>query len=80
MRRIKGFHFSRKKLGSMKVRITTHLDHDIITTVRELAEDSGSKYQTILNHILRDSLFGHKKGLLARLDRLERKVFRKRAA
>ena len=42
-----------------------------------MAEDSGGKYQTILNQVLRNQLFGEKEGVLTRIERLERAVFKK---
>lgn len=74
MKRIKGPVISKNELREAKVRITTYLDEDIIKVLRELAEDSGSKYQTILNQILRDYFFGKREGLVARLERLEQKI------
>lgn len=75
MKRIKGPKISRSELGLPKVRITTHLDKDVLDEIRALADNSGSKYQAILNQILRDYLFGQKDGLVARIDRLEKAVF-----
>lgn len=63
-----------------KIRITTHIDDEVITTLRQLARDSGSKYQTVLNQLLRQALFDEDKGLLARVAKLEKAVFKKRAA
>lgn len=60
-----------------KVRITTYLDDDILKLLHQMAEDSGGKYQTILNQMLRNQLFGEKEGILARIERLERAVFKK---
>ena len=61
-----------------KVRITTYLDEDILNLLHQMAEDSGGKYQTILNQVLRNQLFGKKEGVLARIERLEKAVFEKR--
>lgn len=74
MKRVKRPVISKNELREAKVRITTYLDEDIIKVLRELAEDSGSKYQTILNQILRDYFFGKREGLVARLERLEQKI------
>lgn len=78
MKRIKGPDFSNQDWENTKVRITTHLDGEIVTTLKELAEESGGKYQTLLNQILRDYLFDEKKGILARLSKLEKTVFKGR--
>jgi uncharacterized protein (DUF4415 family) len=75
MKRIKGPKISRRDLDRAKVRITTHLDRDVIEEIRAIADDSGSKYQTVLNQILKDYLFGKKEGLVARIARLESAVF-----
>lgn len=61
-----------------KIRITTYIDQDIVKLLRQMAEESGGKYQTTLNRVLRDVLLGENNGLLARVERLERRVFRKR--
>ena len=76
MKKIKGPSLTKEELGQAKIRITTYLDQEVLETLRELAHESGSKYQTILNQILRDYLFGQKKGLMARISRLEKAVFK----
>ncbi len=63
-----------------KVRITTYLDDEVVMMLRQLAHESGTKYQTLLNQLLRNVLFDEKEGLWARIDRLEKTVFKKRAA
>lgn len=80
MRKIRGPVLTKRDLASAKVRITTYLDNKVLDQIRKLAQDSGSKYQTILNQVLRDALFGQQAGLIARINRLEGAVFRKRAA
>lgn len=80
MRRVKGPALTRKDLEQAKIRITTYLDCDVLDTLRQLAGHAGSKYQTLLNHILREYLLGQQTGLLARIDRLERAVFKSKAA
>ncbi len=80
MKKIKGPQLSRAELDSSKIRITTYLNKDVLDTLREMALASGSKYQTILNQILSDYLFGKKEGLVARIAKLEETVFKKRAA
>ncbi|MBI2346727.1 MAG: BrnA antitoxin family protein [Deltaproteobacteria bacterium] len=80
LRRIHGPRLSRRELSDAKVRITTYLDRHVVEILRQLAIESGGKYQTILNHVLRDYLLGEKQGLLARLARLENAVFRAKAA
>ena len=62
-----------------KARITTYIDQDILDLLHQMAKESGGKYQTTLNRVLRDTLLGEKDGLLARVERLEKKVFGKGA-
>ncbi len=80
MKRIKGFVLTKEQVDKAKIRITTYLDNEVLKELRDLAEKSGSKYQTILNQILRDYLFDEKKGLFARIEKLEETVFKKKAA
>lgn len=80
MKKIKGPKLTREELKRAKIRITTYMDKEVLETLKGLANDSGSKYQTILNQILRDYLFGQKEGLVARVSRLEKAVFDKSAA
>ena len=80
MKRVQGPVLSNLELKSAKVRVTTYIDEDILKTLREVAAESGNKYQTFLNHILRSYLLGPKEGLMARLSRLERAVFKPKAA
>lgn len=75
MRRIKGPKLTKKELAQAKIRITTYLDKEVLEKVRELAENSGGKYQAVLNQILKDYFFGKKEGLIARITRLEEAVF-----
>lgn len=44
-----------------KVKISAFVDGDIIDALRDRAEKSGGKYQTLMNKILRDALFGDDK-------------------
>lgn len=80
MKRIKGFVLTKEQAERAKIRITTHLDENVLEELRKLAKTSGSKYQTVLNQILTDYLFGKKEGLVARIERLEEEVFKKKAA
>lgn len=48
--------------------------------IRQLATEGGGKYQTVLNQILKKALFGESEGLVGRIDRLEKAVFKKQAA
>lgn len=80
MKRIKGFVLTKEQAERAKVRITTYLDNEVLEELRGLANKSGSKYQTMLNQVLRDYLFDEKEGLVARIARLEEAVFNKKAA
>ncbi|MBI4208494.1 MAG: BrnA antitoxin family protein [Deltaproteobacteria bacterium] len=80
MEKVRGPSISLEELKSAKVRITTYLDKEVLDILRSLAIDSGSKYQALLNQILKDYLLGQKRGLVSRIARLEEAVFKKRAA
>lgn len=75
MRRVHGPRLTAAAVKTAKVRITTYLDRPVIEVLRQLAQESGSKYQSILNQTLRDYLLGEKRGLMTRLTRLEQAVF-----
>lgn len=80
MRLVKGPKLSEKQFRSAKVKITTFLDEDVVIALKELAVESGGRYQTLLNQILRSSLFGKGQNVLDRIERLEKEVFEKKAA
>jgi predicted DNA binding CopG/RHH family protein len=64
----------RKKMAkTQKVRITINLDQDVLTYIRDLAEEGGSPYQTFLNKLLRDAVSA-KRSEIQRLDRLEKEL------
>ena len=55
------YEFSTAKRGPVtsskgKTRITIMLDDDVIKAARERAENVGAGYQTVINHLLRQSL------------------------
>lgn len=79
MRRIRGPKLNREELKSAKIRITTYLDPEVLESLKSFAHEAGNRYQTLLNQILRDYLFGEHQGLSARLNRLEEAVFKKTA-
>lgn len=79
MKRIKA-PLTPEEAARAKIRITTYLDDEVVAALRQLADSSGNKYQTLLNQLLRKALFDENKGLWARIDRLEKAVFKKRAA
>jgi uncharacterized protein (DUF4415 family) len=80
MKRIKGPVLTKKEFDRVKIRITTYLDKDLLETLRKVATESGGKYQAVLNQVLRQALMGETEGLLSRIERLERAVFKTKAA
>lgn len=80
MKKIRGPVLSEEEFGRAKVRITTYLDEDVFALLRKIAREVGGKYQTILNQILRERLLEEKTGILARIERLEKIILKKRAA
>lgn len=80
MKRVKGLSLTKKELERAKVRITTYVDKDLLDTIRKVATESGGKYQAVLNQVLRRALLDESEGLLARIERLERAVFKTKAA
>ena len=59
------YDFSKGKRGAViaspgKTRITIMLDDEVIEAFRTRAESAGSGYQTLINSVLRESVFGAK--------------------
>ncbi len=63
---------------SHKVRITSFIDGDILVELKARAEQQGTKYQTLLNQLLRQAL-KDSASMAERLKKLEDAVFRKSA-
>ncbi len=61
-----------------KVRITSFIDSDVLAELKARAQEQGTKYQTLLNQLLRQAL-KDSDGMADRLKRLEEAVFRKSA-
>ena len=61
-----------------KVRITSFIDGDILAELKARAEQQGTKYQTLLNQLLRQAL-KDSASMVERLKKLEEAVFRKTA-
>jgi predicted DNA binding CopG/RHH family protein len=80
MRRIKGPKLSAKEFQTAKIKITTYLDEDVLLALKQKADETRSKYQTLLNQILRNSLVDKKSNLFTRLERLEKAVFESKAS
>jgi hypothetical protein len=70
---------------NVKVRITTFIDEDILIQLKQYAKKRGSKYQTILNSLLRSFFDKPEKGSKIqglseeRVRRIVREEIRKRA-
>jgi len=56
-----------------KTRITIHLDEDLIEQLKYSAAKNGGKYQTLLNHLIREAL-GQREVNEDRLTKLEKEV------
>ena len=57
----KEYDFSKGKRGPIrcskgKTRITIYLDNDVIEAYRQMGDDAGRGYQTLINRALRESL------------------------
>ena len=61
-----------------KVRITSFIDGDILVELKARAEQQGTRYQTLLNQLLRQAL-KDSASMADRLKKLEDAVFRKSA-
>ena len=61
-----------------KVRITSFIDGDILVELKARAEQQGTRYQTLLNQLLRQAL-KDSASVAERLKKLEEAVFRKSA-
>ena len=62
-----------------KIKITAWLDADVILALREHAARSGSKYQTLMNHLLREAVLQNHASIEERLARIEKELFKNRA-
>ncbi len=72
----KGTKAMRKMMKkAKKIKITVNVDEDLLTELRQMAEETGTPYQSLLNKVLKDAVMG-KKTEGSRLDRLEREVER----
>lgn len=56
-----------------KIKITVNVDEDLLPELPQMAEETGTPYQSLLNKVLKDAVMG-KKVEGSRLDRLEREV------
>jgi predicted DNA binding CopG/RHH family protein len=60
--------------AAKKVKITINLDSDLLELLREMANDRGAPYQTLINRLLRQVAMGKKSLDESRLDKLEREL------
>ena len=68
---VEGTKKIRSKMAKVKkVKITINVDSDILSEVKERAEETGIPYQNFINRLLRSAIAG-KSEELSRLDRLE---------
>lgn len=69
---------TRRMRGEMakakKVKITINLDSDLLAILRDLAEDRGTPYQTMINRMLRQVAMEKKALDESRLEKLEREL------
>jgi predicted DNA binding CopG/RHH family protein len=73
---VNGTKKMRKRMTEIKkVKITINIDSDTLFELKSRAEESGSKYQTLLNQLLKEAL-ARKTSEEKRLDRLERELER----
>lgn len=61
----------------MKVRVNCWIDGEVILELRKKAKQQRTKYQTLLNAALRQSVLGEKPELEERVKRLESLVLKK---
>lgn len=65
------------KIENAKIRVNTWIDGDIVQELKKRAKLENTKYQTLLNNLLRASVFKKNASLediLERLGKLEKKV------
>ncbi len=73
---VKGTKALRKMMNkAKKIKITVNLDEDILNELKQMALETGTPYQSLLNKVLKDAV-SNKKTEGSRLDRLEREVER----
>ncbi len=68
--------FEPAKIGH---RISIVIPEDVLMRFREMAENNGTKYQTLINKVLRDAASGATESSMeGRLSKLEKAVFQKK--
>jgi uncharacterized protein (DUF4415 family) len=56
-----------------KIKVTFNLDSDLVNKLKALADETGGKYQTLLNRILREALT-NQMTIVERMRRLEQEI------
>lgn len=54
-----------------KIKVTSWFDADLILMLKDKADQEGAKYQTLMNHLLREAVMKHE-SLEQRLEKVER--------
>lgn len=73
---VKGTKTMRELMAkTKKIKITVNVDQDVLLELRKMAKQSGTPYQSLLNHLLKESVTS-KRNEKSRLDRLEQEVER----
>ena len=74
----KGTKTVRKMMAkAKKIKITVNVDEDLLIELKNMAEETGTPYQSLLNRVLKDAVMSKKDAKRdegSRLDRLEREV------
>lgn len=71
---VKGTKAMRELMAKRKkIKITVNVDQDVLLELRKMAKQSGTPYQSLLNHLLKESVTS-KRNEKSRLDRLEKEV------
>ncbi len=73
---MKGTKAMRKVMAkTKKIKITVNVDEDILVELKQMAKETGTPYQSLLNRVLKDAVM-IKKEEGSRLDRIEREIER----
>ena len=54
-----------------KIKVTSWFDADLILQLKDKADQDGTKYQTLMNHLLREAIKKHE-SIEQRLDKVEK--------
>ena len=59
--------------NATKIKVTFNLDSDLVEKLKAMANESGAKYQTLLNRVLREAI-SNQVTVESRMKRLEQEV------